>query len=1185
MAAKNWTDEQKACIESRDGTLLVSAAAGSGKTSVLVERVIRRVTDENSPVDIDRLLIVTFTSAAAAEMKQRLAATLAARISEEPENIHLQRQQMLLARAQISTVHSFCLSLIKDHFHILGLPPQFRTGETAEISQIQEQALEEVIEEMYREDSPEFIELANLLSPGKSDYALFDAVRKIHTFIQSHPYPEKWLDEKLEEYYTNLPLEQTRWGKVLLEKAHDVLIGASFYIRRALELSDQDPKMAEKYSESLRREYAMLQNAAKAVLSNNWDVALVSAGGITFGTLPQLRKYPDTARKERVQDLRKRAKAEIDKKLKPLFCGTEEECRDDIKYLSVLVKTLFEVVKRFEARFAELKLAKGVADYSDLEHMALKLLIDENGERTELAKEISQRFEEVLVDEYQDTNAAQDALFRAVSRDETNLFMVGDVKQSIYGFRQAMPEIFLNRRNSYPAYDGKNYPASITLGHNFRSRTEVTDAVNFVFRQLMTKSVSGMDYDKQEELIASAKYPESAGYEAELLIIDKASVQKPDSADAAEARLIAERIREIMDTLTVTEGSEQRKPRYRDFCILLRSNSAHAKAYSDGLALYGIPAITDAVGGFYSAPEVASAIALLNVIDNPMQDVPLLSVLLSPAFGFTPDQLAEIRVNDPDSGLYTALCRYGKTGADENLRKQVQSFLSQIEKWRLLAVTMPADLLIHRIYEDAALMSIAAAMKNGEQRQANLRILHERARSFEHNGFRGLSAFVRMLNREIESGEQGPQAALASQDAVRIMSIHSSKGLEFPFVFVAGLGNPFNKESSNDNLLLHIDMGIGFKRRDFETMRQWNTLPRLAVSHTITKSYLAEEQRVLYVAMTRAREKLIMVMTVPNIYSKLSSLSALVGSEDRLPSSVVMGAGGMCDWLLAAALRHPSGKILRSLAGDEDIPKMPADHPWIIKILPAPEKLQPETAETVQVEPDMDFAEIIRQRISYTYPFAALSAVPAKLAASDLSSGKVTRENIAKSRPAFLSEGGLTPAERGTALHTFMQFADYEAASTEPEAEINRLVKNGYLTPEQGRVIPLDKLKKFFESSLYQRFKNADNILREVQFTMDFPVKSLLDIDLPDACQDESLVVQGIADCVIVENGTLTVVDYKTDFVKSGETLVERYREQLRIYSLALQQALGMPVKECLLYSFSLDAVVDATRIIMTSRL
>lgn len=1178
MAGREWTSEQRQCIESRGGTLLVSAAAGSGKTSVLVERVIGRVTDMDAPVEIDRLLVVTFTNAAAAEMKQRLSAALSRRIAENPDDLRLQRQQMLLARASISTVHGFCSALLREHFHLLGLPPRFRVAETAETAQLAEEALGEIVEELYRENSPEFNELAALLSPGRDDGRLFDTILRIHAFVQSHPFPERWMDEKQKEYTADLPIEQTIWGRAVLEQARNILKGAASLISRALKLSDEEPVMAGKYSDTLKREHEMLEAAAKTIAGMTWDVAGVSAGGLTFGTLPQLRKYGDEARKERVKTLRDKAKDQIYKKLSALFCGSDPECRDDIRSMAGQAKVLFDAVRRFGGRFAELKKARGLVDYNDLEHMALGLLVDESGGKTDLAAELSRRFDEVMVDEYQDTNAAQDALFRALSREESNLFMVGDVKQSIYGFRQAMPEIFLSRRDSYTKFDGSSYPASITLGNNFRSRPEVTDAVNFMFRQLMTKSICGMDYDEREELIASAKYEPAEGFDTELLIIDGATREKTDDCNAAEARVIAGRIRGMMAGLKVTENGEQRAARYGDFCILLRSKNAHAQGYADELTRCGIPVWTASSGGFFAAPEVASAAALLRVIDNPVQDVPLLSVLMSPVFGFTPDDLTSVRLHTPDGRLFTALRRYSRSGGDAGLRERAAAILKQIDGWRVLAVTMPADRLIHRIYEDSSLPSIYAAMRHGAQRVANLRLLHETARRFEQKGFRGLSAFVKLLDRaERQGGELSAVPSAGAEDAVRIVSIHHSKGLEFPFVFLAGLGRQFNRESSNENLLLHAGMGFGFKRRDPETLTQWNTLPRLAVSLTMARSERAEELRVLYVAMTRAKEKLCMVMTVNSPENRLAALAAVIGDEPSLPPHAVLGAGGMSDWVLSAALRHPSGGHLRALAGDDCVPVRPAGYGWNIEVLRSPKPGEIEVSAERTAEPDDEFSEEIKRRMVYRYPFYIYSALPAKLAASELSHGKVRRENVASARPAFLSEGGLTPAERGTALHTFMQFADYDAAASDVKSEIGRLVSRGFLTPEQGAVIPVNRVNRFFKGGLYKRMERADRLLREVHFTIDVPALELIDGEAPDGGGDEMLVIQGIADCVMEENRGLTVVDYKTDHVKDPDALIRRYAEQLRIYSRALERTLGLPVRECLLYSFSLDLVIDAT--------
>ncbi len=1183
MPSRKWTTEQKQCIDARGGTVLVSAAAGSGKTSVLVQRVIGLVTDPERPVDVDRLLVVTFTKAAAAEMKQRLAVALSTLIAEHPEDRRLQRQQMLLPGAKISTVHGFCSGLIREQFHLLGLPPQFKVAEETETALLKEEAVGEIVEEMYAEGGEPFRELAALLSPGRDDRGLFRAVLRIHDFVQSHPFPDEWLQEKEEAYAFDGPVAETAWGQAVLSALRDTVEGCAALLSRALALAAEEPVMADKYTPVIGREKEMLLSLSSALAQPglSWDGAAERLVSLSFGRLPPLRNYEDEIRKNRVTALRDDVKKRL-KDIDAVLCGSEQECREDIRALSRLVRVLFETVRRYAVRFTEKKQKRGLVDFGDLEHYALLLLIGEDGERTPLAVELSQRFDEVLVDEYQDTNAAQDALFRALSKEETNLFMVGDVKQSIYGFRQAMPEIFIRRRDGYPAFDGIHYPASITLGNNFRSRREVADAVNFVFRQLMTRSVGGIDYDEREALIPSAVYPDAKGRETELLLIDGGTREEGDTRDAAEARVIAARIREMLVSFPIAEGGGFRPARLGDFCILLRSKSAHAGAYVDELNRCGVPAWTSSAGGFFSAAEVAWAVSLLRSIDNPIQDVPLLAVLLSPAFGFTPDDLAAVRQQDKNSRLFTALRRYARCGEQEELRGRTADFLRRLDAWRVLAVTLPADRLLHRLYEDVGLLAVAGAMRHGVQRVANLRLLHEHARRFEQGGFRGLSAFVRFLDRmEQQDLDMAPASVAGQEDAVRILSIHNSKGLEFPVVFLAGLGGQFNRESTTANLLLHPEAGVGMKRRDPDTLKQWNTLPRQAVALTIRRSERAEELRVLYVAMTRAKEKLLMVMTQPKPETKLAALAATLGERETLPASSVLAAGGMGDWILAAALRHPSGGYLRSLAGDDCVSVRPADTAWVIDVLRSP--AAEETTETVleSVPADGAFAKEIARRTAYRYPYAAVSALPAKLAASELSHGRVQREHVASSRPAFLGAGGLTPAERGTALHTFMQFADYPSAAADPLQEIRRLTEHGFLTPQQGEAIDPARVRRFFSSSLYARMERSDRLLREVHFTIDVPAARLLPSSEEQAwASGDSLIIQGIADCVFEEDGRLIVVDYKTDRVKTGEELVGRYREQLQIYADALARTLSLPVEEALLYSFVLGRTVDATAIL-----
>lgn len=1179
MGARQWTTEQKQCIDARGGTVLVSAAAGSGKTSVLVQRVIGLVTDSENPVDVDSLLVVTFTKAAAAEMKQRLSAELSRLIAEHPDDIRLQRQQMLLPRANISTIHSFCSALIREYFHLLDISPQFKIAEEAEMALLRDEAVSEVLEEAYTEKEPAFLELADLLSSSRDDRGISKAIRRIYDFIQSHPFPEQWLAEQEKRLESTAPIAETIWGQIVLEQVANTLEYTLLLLDRAYDIASQEERMLGAYGDVLLIDKENLRAALVSLKNLTWDECIKAVNGLSLGRLGALRKYEDEARKERVKTLREEAKKRM-KTLPDMFCATEEECWEDMEVIMTMTHCLFQLVRRYSIRLQEKKKKRNVLDFGDLEHASLTLLVEERDGvlfKTPLAKEISLRFSEILVDEYQDTNAAQDALFSALSRDETNLFMVGDVKQSIYGFRQAMPEIFINRRAGSPPYDGVHFPASITLGNNFRSRPEVTDTVNFCFRQLMTQKTGGITYDQREALVPSASFPagdlgeNEAAYQTELMILDTSLLEEGDSKDIAEARCIAMRIREMMLHFPITDKEKQRPARYGDFCILLRSKASHAQAYVDELNRCGIPAWTSSTGGFFSASEVALALSFLRFIDNPLQDVPLLAVLLSPLFGFSPDDLAVIRKPDRSVPLYSAVrhMSLSKDSANISLVHKCRDFLDKMERYRTLATALPADVLIHRIYEDSGMLTVMGAKHNGQQRVANLRLLHDYARRFEQNGYRGLSAFIRYINRlEQQHMDMAPASVVSENaDVVRIMSIHNSKGLEFPVVFIAGMGNLFNPDSTKGDMLLHADTGIGLVRREADTLKQYNTVIRQGVALSIQKSERTEELRVLYVAMTRAKEKLVMMISQNTPAAKLSKLAAVLGDKDTLSPYSILSARSMGEWILSLALRHPSGSELRQIAGAEDVSIRPADSKWRIDILRPPAAEADSVTENQMAAIDETLFKQIQERLAFTYTYAPLGQIPSKMAASAVSHQNMKEQFIAMRRPAFLGSSGLTPAERGTALHTFMQFADYTAARKAPEQEIARLVNQQFLTQEQGDCIPIHKVKQFFISRLYERMHASPCCLREYHFTIDVPAAYFA--DNAAVFNHETVVVQGIADCVFEEDGKLIVVDYKTDKAGSFEELVQRYQEQLRIYAYALERTLRKPVAACMLYSFA----------------
>ncbi len=1171
--ALKWTTQQQQCITDRGGTILVSAAAGSGKTAVLVNRLVGRITDAEHPVDVDRLLVVTFTNAAAAEMKQRIAKELTKLLRDDPQNRRLQRQQLALPRASISTVHAFCIELLRNNAYLLNLSPQFKIGEEQQLLLLRREALTEVLEECYTEKTEEFTELTDMLSNGKHDLQLSSTVEAIYEFIQSYPHPEEWLTFAASIYDTTLSPAQTPWGQLFTEHIRHTFEGFHSLLLHAANLCDGDEQLTLNYLPSLQTDIAALAEHIAALQTNpDWDTVVCPALAFSLTPLISIRKPTDTAAQNRIKELRGSIEASL-KSIRNLYCGNGTQCREDIAATRRLVTVLYDMVSRFSKRFSEKKRAQQWMDFNDLEHFTLQLLTQrqESGEYvpSKLAEELSLQYDEIMVDEYQDTNATQNAIFTALSRKEKNLFLVGDVKQSIYGFRQARPELFIHRRTAYAPYDGTTYPATITLGNNFRSRREVTDTVNFLFRQLMSPSVGGLAYGDEEELKFSAKgYPDSDDHATECLIVDAASIKEAAvSSDVAEARVIAKRIQELRGTLSVTKDGVTRPAEYGDFCILLRAKQTHAEAFRKELENWGIPVTVDTERAFFANAEIRLALALLRTVDNPTLDIPLAAVMLSPLFRFTPDDLAYLRRGRPTVCLYSSVCAARKDTRRPALSRRCAEFVKALERYRTLAATLTVDVLLRRLYEETALPDLMATRKGGAARRENLQLLYEHCARFEQNGFRGLSAFIRYVDRLQEQQSDLPGASAGgTADAVHIMSIHGSKGLEFPVVFLARLDGAFNNRSSQGNLLLHPKWGAALKRRDPQSFNRYVTLPYCGLSLAIRNSDRAEEMRILYVALTRAREKLILVTSPSSLAKKLPALAAGLGTEEAIPLSTVYSGNSYSQWILTALLRHPGGDELRRLGGNETLSLLPAQAPCRIAFYPVPEEAIATNTNTFTATADPALAQAIREKMAYEYPHWDLAAIPSKLAASETAHTALSHAFVARSRPAFLSQSGLTPAERGTAMHTFMQYASYSAAAASVEEEAARLVAGGFLTAAQKEALNVSKLSAFFRSQLYRRMTASPHLLREYHFTCRQPVAGH---------PEEFTVLQGIADCVFEENGALVIVDYKTDRVNSEQELAQRYRPQLTIYRQALTEALGLPVSSCLLYSFALGHAVS----------
>lgn len=1175
MSAEKWTESQKDAITARGGTLLVSAAAGSGKTAVLVQRVIERITDRENPVDADRLLVVTFTKAAAAEMRGRIESAVSELLERDPFNVRLQRQQILLSRAHISTIDSFCSDLVKEDFYLLGVSPDFRILDDGEMAVLRTEAVTRVLDEYYGKGEPEFLAFAEAFSSGRDDAKIGATVNQLYDFVRAHPFPKRWLAEKEALYRPDVSAPRSVWGKTVLNFALEAADYCISVTKRSLTLAESDAEVAKAYADALRSDLARLEALRGEAEQGRWDPLRVRAETFDFQKFRPLRGHGDDPVKNAVTAGRKEVKDAV-ARVAGLLCAPERQCAEDIRRLSGIVRKLFEVTVRFSEILDGMKAERRAADFGDLEHWALKLLVtdtDSGFARTAQAEEMASRFDEIMVDEYQDTNEAQEMIFRAVSQNETNLFLVGDVKQSIYRFREAMPQLFLRRRAACAPYDRERprFPACVVLERNFRSRPGVTGTVNFIFRQLMSRRAGEMDYTREEELVPGADYPPDAEPAAELDVLDLSASEDESGLVAAESRRIARRIYQLTDgSFLVSDHGERRPALYRDCCVLLRSANRYAHEYARELTALGIPAWADTAGGFFEAYEIGVALSLLRVIDNPLLDIPLLSVLMSPVYGFTPDDMARVRLCSRSGGLYRAVAESARQGD-----ARAAAFLADMEGFRTFAATMPADRLIRAVFAKTGLPELVQAMTGGDLRLANLRLLLEYAKRYEDSGFGGLSGFLRYLDRLRKSGADLSAASTVSESAnvVRIMSVHHAKGLEFPVCFLAGCARSFHRETAE--VILHPDLGPGLRLKDPETGCRYPTLPREAAALELERDAMSEELRILYVALTRAREKLVMVTAVKDAAKTLARLSARLTEEPRVQPYVVRGVSSLSDWILLCALRHPDGKALRDAAGASSGIAVSAEEPWRIRILrPQGEAPAAQPAADKQAPPDPALRREIETRLDYRYPYAALRGVCAKVAASDLAAGEFSERFAASSRPAFLEKTGLTPAQRGTALHAFLQFADLRKAASDPSGELERLVREAYLTPREAEAVDLAHVRRFFAGELAGRILRSGRVEREYRFTVEIPAADA-NPGLALPADDERVVLQGAVDCVFEEDGGIVIVDFKTDRTNDPDALWRRYSGQLKLYRRALAQCTGKNVNECLLYSFPMNRAVS----------
>lgn len=1180
--SRNWTDNQRLAISAREGSILVSAAAGSGKTAVLVERVIRMVTDSKSPVPIERLLIVTYTRAAAAELKERISKALNEKIRENPQDRWCSRQLMFLPRAHISTVDSFCGDLVREFFQNLKVSADYRIASEGELSILKEEAMEKTLNTFYSQYDSGFCELVEAFATVRDDSGLEHNILKLYSFLLSHPFTDRWLDSKL-SYYTDFTgASESIWGRVVIEYALSAVDYCIDITKACLNMLSEEVELYSMVSHLFCGDLQYLETLHKKLISGTWDEISDYAGTFTAGRLTA-KGYTDHPLKVRVADNRNVVKDTI-KLIQSLFVQSESEIKEDICTQTPVAKWMFDCVKEFHKNYAELKDSRNVADFSDVVHWALNLLVscDETGNvtPTNIARIVSERFDAVMVDEFQDANEVQDLIFNSVSGGGKNLFVVGDVKQSIYGFRQAMPEIFLSKKNSLPLYDEKseNYPAKVILERNFRSRREITDFVNFSFSSLMSEQIGDMEYTEEEHLIPAAPYDAVTAPSNELHLLDITADEDINPA-IAEARYIASLIIKKCSETYISDNGTKRPLRFSDIAIIMRNKSSYGDTYASELIRCGVPAVCETAAGFLTAHEVMVAVNFLRVIDNPLQDIPMLCVLMSPVYGFTPDDLAQIRADSRKESLYISLKKFADRG-DEKSRR----FIEDTKKLRNLSLTLPLDLFINELYEETNLISILSA--GASQRVTdNLRLLSEYAANFENGGSKGISAFVSYLDKLEKSGTDLPPAAVSNADTdnvVRVMTIHSSKGLEFPLCIIANTAREFKTDTRN-NVLLHSKLGFASKRRDKDLMCSYSTLPRDAASLELKRSEMSEEIRVLYVAMTRAKEQLVMVATKKKMQDYVTKLGAKITAGGKLSPFIVRDSRFLSDWIIMLSLLHPNGNELRSYAGMDEPSEFSCEDTGNFAVFfsdTLPEvsalPLGAVSGKVAYENVPENVSEILRNRFDYdSYPDADLTTLPQKVTASQLAH-KETSNIFSRilSKPAFLKDIPLSAAQKGTAMHTFMQYCDFAKARESLTQEVERLLSVNRLTHTQAQSLDTEKLSVFIESDIVTRAIESQNYMREYQFTVNIPA-SMVNEDIDASLKDHPVILQGAIDLAIMENDGIIIVDYKTDKVSSVEMLAQRYSKQLMLYKNALEQTTGKPVKSCLIYSIYLSESLE----------
>ncbi|MBY2430332.1 helicase-exonuclease AddAB subunit AddA [Clostridioides difficile] len=1273
MSSPKWTKEQLEVIGSRECNLLVAAAAGSGKTAVLVERIIQMITSRENPIDIDKLLVVTFTNAAASEMRERIGDAIGKALDENPENKHLQNQLVLLNKSSITTIHSFCLDVIKSNFHRINLDPNFRIGDQTECAILKQEAIEEVFEDLYEERDEGFLNLVESYAERGGDKEVQDIILGIYSFAMASPEPKKWLIDSAERFNIdeNFDFSQSIWARAILDTVKIEINGLCLNMERALKEVESIEEL-ETFAEKLSVEYKKIANISQAC-NKSWDEAYKKMASMSFenyvkGVKRISKDAPSYIKesKEKAKTIRDKTKKSLESIVNATFNKDNDSIREEIKYLYNIVKPISSVVLRFEEEYSNKKREKGIIDFNDIEHFALNILtdIDEKGNivPSDIAVGYRNKFYEIFIDEYQDSNLVQEVLLKAVANTETpNRFMVGDVKQSIYRFRQAKPELFLQKYNNYNDKKGSSH-RKIMLYKNFRSREEVVDAVNYIFENIMNENIGEIEYTEKERLNLGANFNVDTdeksiiGGATEIHLIQKDNkldddiindkddrinnkeneIEEEEKLDniQLEARMVGNIIKDLMKVnedgkiqKVYDKGIDGYRPvEFRDIVILLRATSAWAPVFADELMNMDIPTYADVGVGYFDTIEIKTILSLLQIIDNPMQDIPLISVLKSPIFGFTPEDLIDIRVQSKDKIFYEVLKSTAEYDGFTDSQNETESefipseecinkskdFLIKLKEFKEKSMYMSTDEFIWYLYTRTGYYAYVGALPGGSQRQANLKVLFERAKQFEETSLKGIFNFVNFIEKLKKSSSDMGSAKTLGENAnvVRIMSIHKSKGLEFPVVICSAMGKNFNTQDFKKSILYHHNLGYGPQFVDYERRISFPSIAKEALKSKINIENLSEEMRVLYVAFTRAKEKLIITGSTRNIQDSIKRWSNGIESLDTISQYEILKGKNFLDWIMPCVLRHRDLSNLLEEVGLDAVFNVEHNSKWYGKLWNKNdilvEKKSDEEKESIEEilekidvdSPDSDYYSEIEKKLNYIYPYEFSTRKPATISVTEIKKiqnnyeeeliNTIFEQKVILKKPLFIQNEEerekISGTERGTIVHLVMEVLDLKNVSSvnDIKSQIRGFVSKGIITEKQASIVNPYKIYKFFASNIGKRMLNAEIINREKSIYAQVNMKDiyiyekLINNDDKKLYDNESVMLRGIVDAYFEEDNQIVLVDYKTDFVNEENInqIIEKYKKQLDLYADIIETLTGKSVKEKCIYLFGVDEAV-----------